>query len=70
MLGKCKSERAVVQVSNVAITGRQESKYWSMTKFARMTAMLAPLRMELRYMHVAAGGASPIASCAEMRRQP
>jgi hypothetical protein len=32
--------------------------------------MLAPDRMELCYMYVAAGGASRIASCAEMKKQP
>ena len=32
--------------------------------------MLAPDRMELCYMHVAPGGASRIASCAEMKKQP
>jgi hypothetical protein len=32
--------------------------------------MLAPDRIELCYMYVAAGGASRIASCAEMKKQP
>jgi len=32
--------------------------------------MLAPDRMELCYMYVAPGGASRIASCAEMKKQP
>jgi hypothetical protein len=54
----------------VAVISRDGSIYLVDDEGYTHGTMLAPDRMELCYMYVAPGGASRIASCAEMKKQP
>jgi hypothetical protein len=54
----------------VAVISRDGTIYMVDDEGYTRGTMLAPDRMELCYMYVAAGGASRIASCAEMKKQP
>jgi hypothetical protein len=54
----------------VAVFSRDGSIYLVDDEGYTRGTLLAPDRMELCYMHVAPGGGSRIASCAEMKKQP
>jgi len=54
----------------VAVFSRDGSIYLVDDEGYTHGTMLGPDRMELCYMHVAPGGGSRIASCAEMKKQP
>jgi hypothetical protein len=54
----------------VAVISRDGTIYMVDDEGYTHGTMLAPDRMELCYMYVAAGGASRIASCAELKKQP